>query len=130
MTRSGCNNRTSTFVAVKTMITLLLFLTLSISSASVAVADVHYAVEQVDRPWDVQLFPNPNSGRFQVRLSGSVTKVEMAVFNVIGERVFSTSMVAISGSDIDLSNLAKGLYVVQFRNTDNGKAITRRLFLE
>lgn len=112
------------------MVTLLLFLTLSISTASSAVVDVHYALEQVDRPWDVQLYPNPNSGRFQVRLSGSVTKVEMAVFNVIGERVFSSSMVAISGSDVDLSHLAKGLYVVQFRSTDSGKAITRRLFLE
>jgi len=112
------------------MITLFLLLVLSISTASAVVAEEHYTLEQVDRSWDVQLYPNPNSGRFQVRLSGSVTKVEMAVFNVIGERVFSAYMVAISGSDIDLSHLAKGLYVVQFRNTDSGKAITRRLFLE
>ena len=80
--------------------------------------------------WDVQLFPNPSNGRFQVKPLGAVGNVSMNVFNVIGEKVFETLIRPIGTSEVDLAHLSKGLYVVQFRNADTGTAITRRLFLE
>ncbi len=120
-----------TFVAVKTAIRLILFLTLSFNTAATyAGIEAMNTVNSIDKPWDVQLFPNPSNGRFQVKTLGAVGNISMNVFNVIGEKVFETLIRPISTSEVDLAHLSKGLYVVQFRNADTGTAITRRLFLE
>ncbi|MBE0661476.1 MAG: T9SS type A sorting domain-containing protein [Bacteroidales bacterium] len=63
----------------------------------------------------VQVFPNPNSGKFRVKVSSAdefpVLKVE--VFNMPGEQVFSNRYWGNQEYDIDLGTQTGGVYIVR-----------------
>ncbi len=60
---------------------------------------------------NLSLVPNPGNGSFRiVGLSGDV-QLNIAVYSITGQSVFST--IATPGELIDLGNLAKGFYVVR-----------------
>lgn len=82
-----------------------------------------------DKMW---LYPNPNTGIFQVRFYNSANEpVTLQIFNSIGQRVYSRALVttgiAYSQIDVNISNLPVGEYnAVIF--TSAGKRLGTRKF--
>lgn len=81
---------------------------------------------------DVNIYPNPGNGEFIVSLgnaelfSPSQTKVE--IYNVMGEKIYSTSNILHSELNIDLSQQPNGVYFVQITNREG--SISRKIVIE
>lgn len=71
----------------------------------------------------VSVFPNPSSGWF--RISGLPTESSMSLYDMLGNRLWEL-MAATEEFDIDLSNLAAGIYGLVIQ-TGSGETISRRL---
>lgn len=77
---------------------------------------------------EISVYPNPTTGTFQLNIDNlSITKGELAVFNVLGEKVFQTEIFH-PISDFHL-NLPEDIYFYQVRNQTQvigtGKLIIR-----
>ena len=73
----------------------------------------------------VTVFPNPSNGKFVVK--SELTKGEIAVYNIQGEKVYA-ELVSASSTTIDLSTQAKGIYFVQVKCGD--KISTQKIVIE
>jgi hypothetical protein len=89
--------------------------------------DVIGAEPAVSPDWDAKIYPNPNEGVFSIMISGSSAALNVVVFNVIGEKVYELPFLGDHGAKIDLSNLEKGLYVVQIVDEKRGDVRTLRM---
>lgn len=68
---------------------------------------------------NVSLFPNPTEGNLHVNLNGYKSEViQMNIYNAAGKLVKSDEILKAS-NEYDLSNLPKGVYVVELRNGNN-----------
>lgn len=76
------------------------------------------------------VFPNPTSGRFNLKLNSvGSTGGQIKVTDVNGRVVFTQGLsTSITATTIDLSNQSKGLYLLEYR-TQNTLA-TRRIVIE
>lgn len=67
----------------------------------------------------IHIYPNPNAGSFTVSIDGNTQEtVEIDVFNVLGEEVFTSKAENINGSynkEIVLTTIAKGIYTVRIK---------------
>jgi hypothetical protein len=77
--------------------------------------------------WDAQIYPNPNNGEFSIMVNGSSAAMNVVVFNVIGEKIYELQMLAKNGAKVDLTEIQKGLYVVQIADKKLGEIVTRRM---
>jgi hypothetical protein len=66
------------------------------------------------RKINVQVFPNPTHGRVTVQLPDDVT-ASIRVYNTVGQVVITGSK-ASGMSEIDLSNLSRGTYIVEIQS--------------
>ncbi|MGE0635911.1 MAG: T9SS type A sorting domain-containing protein [Bacteroidia bacterium] len=77
----------------------------------------------------VNVYPNPNNGKFDILTSGQGEIKEVIIYNIIGEKVFHQLF-----DDIvlkaDISNLEKGLYMAQVYNKSQNKMLTKRFYIE
>jgi hypothetical protein len=83
---------------------------------------------------DFWVYPNPTTGRFQVRfnnLNGEVAKVK--VYNPLGQLVFqqrvTTGPTTYSRIDVDLSNHAGGIYTVELLNGSDLRVGAKQLLI-
>ena len=71
---------------------------------------------------DVKVFPNPSNGIFKIQMTcKNHTELSVSVFNSQGGKVFHRQVRITSGiitEDIDLSNIAKGVYQLIVDNGD------------
>ncbi len=59
----------------------------------------------------VELYPNPNNGRFYIDLSEIANEqVQLAIFDALGKQVYASQFRAKPQSKLDLSDLSKGVY--------------------
>jgi hypothetical protein len=75
-------------------------------------------IENSSNEQSVEVFPNPTSNKLQVNLSGISGKTLIELFDMTGKQVFTTKVVA-NNSIIDLSKLAKGLYLIRVTNQES-----------
>jgi len=77
----------------------------------------------------LSLYPNPTaSGQLNVALSGYHEAVQLTISNTLGQRVYSTTVAPAalaSPQALDLSALAKGVYVLQARTASGGVEVRR-----
>ncbi len=60
---------------------------------------------------EVELFPNPNNGNFQISISQQLSaNSQIEVYNILGEQVYQAPLHA-TITQIDMSNKAEGLYL-------------------
>jgi hypothetical protein len=85
-------------------------------------------VETPEQLITVELFPNPNNGILFVEIHGNVEYGEILITDALGKRLFTNSLLPVSIQTVDLSNLAKGFYIVQV--IVNEKLFTNRVLLE
>ena len=65
----------------------------------------------------VNIFPNPNNGRFEIHLEGFTTeeKFSIEILNFSGKPVKQYSEVSRNDFQIDISDFAKGIYFVKIQ---------------
>ena len=80
----------------------------------------------------LQLFPNPTSGKFKIRLeTTSLENLDLKVLNASGKLIYQEQLNQLKGvvdKTISLKNEAKGVYFLRI-NTDEGE-IRRRIVLK
>ncbi len=62
------------------------------------------------------LYPNPGGNIFTVISSSNVNSI--AIYNVVGTKVFTSKLDQKTSNEIDLSNFPKGLYFVKYFNSE------------
>jgi hypothetical protein len=62
----------------------------------------------------VKVYPNPSNGQFNVAISGATEEhSEIQVYNLLGKKVYSGSMVSQATKEISINNVTKGLYIMK-----------------
>ncbi len=74
------------------------------------------ALEEITGSNDLIIYPNPGRGVFT--LNSSLPIDEMEVFNLAGERIVNAAPKRNGKVNIDLSNQAKGVYIVRTRSSN------------
>lgn len=77
----------------------------------------------------VNVYPNPNNGKFDVLTTGKGEIKEVIIYNIIGEKVFHQLFDDVS-MKADLTGLDKGLYMLQVYNKAQNKILTKRFYIE
>ncbi len=67
-------------------------------------------------------YPNPAENIFNIEFPNEVNEMEITVFDLVGKRVLLTKIAKLNPS-IDISSLAKGLYIVRLKFGDNLKTM-------
>jgi uncharacterized surface protein with fasciclin (FAS1) repeats len=72
---------------------------------------------------ELSIYPNPSSGLFNIQFNSDEESVELLVTNVLGNKVFSTSLNTKEQNNIrlDLSNYPQGIYNLTLKTTMNIK---------
>lgn len=83
-------------------------------------------VNEIEGLINVQLSPNPNTGIFNLQANFEASQtVDINIYNVFGQKVYTEFIESANiASDIDVSDLANGTYIVQL-STDNGMHVER-----
>jgi len=79
------------------------------------------------------LYPNPSNGKFTIQIdNGQLTmdneKMQVSVYNVVGERILSQSSIVNSQLSIDLGDVPNGFYLVQI-TSDKGDSSFKKLLI-
>lgn len=82
---------------------------------------------------ELSFYPNParNNATLSISLK-EAAKMEVALLNSVGQKVYSTSVSGNAGNnkvEFNLSNLSSGMYFYQVK-MDNGKAVTQKFVVE
>ncbi|HXP49041.1 MAG TPA: T9SS type A sorting domain-containing protein, partial [Bacteroidia bacterium] len=92
------------------------------------------SVNAIDAPKnDIMLYPNPSNGKFTIQIdNGQLTmdneKMQVSVYNVVGERILSQSSIVNSQLSIDLGDVPNGFYLVQI-TSDKGDSSFKKLLI-
>ena len=66
--------------------------------------------------YDVNLYPNPNSGQFYIDLGNQYNDVDIEIFDALGKRVYHSKD---SGNDLKVNfNGSKGNYILSISSDD------------
>lgn len=73
------------------------------------------------------VYPNPSSGLIHLSLNGnaSIESSEVVVFDVQGNKVDANTLTNGNSGQLDLTNVAKGIYFIRFRY--EGEMYTRKI---
>jgi hypothetical protein len=82
-------------------------------------------IETVDTKFETSIFPNPANNEIQI--IGNYTKAEINIFDILGKTVLNIN--ATSTESINISNLAKGAYMIKITN-ENGEVEMKKLVKE
>jgi hypothetical protein len=97
------------------------------STSGVIINDIENRVK-IDR-FDLNLYPNPNNGTFTIEPEISMNgDVEMTVYDVIGQIVWTASSNNLIRETIDLSELHNGIYLIDVRTKD--KIASKRFIIQ
>lgn len=78
---------------------------------------------------DINIYPNPNNGSFTVVLPGSTNKSRIEVFNMLGEQIFSCTV--ISGNNIvNINSQPNGIYLYRITTPDGSLTGEGKLVIE
>ncbi len=87
---------------------------------TVVLVDIPFSVEEISSLDKVKIFPNPSTGVFAISLLDT-KQVKLICTNMLGEVVYSETVVNTSSKQIDLSKVAKGIYNLQIVNATASK---------
>lgn len=85
----------------------------------------------LDNPSSLTLFPNPNTGRFGVRVNTDLyTKFGLRVYNNLGQLIRTQQIAGVFFGQVismDMSQLPNGTYHLSFSNDERGATVTRTI---
>lgn len=73
----------------------------------------------------ISLYPNPNAGKFKIMSPNNIIRIEIS--NLLGEMVLSNFRINKNNPEIDLSEYAKGIYVVKIKTAN--ETIIRKIIV-
>jgi hypothetical protein len=101
--------------------------TVLVTDGQVYYNNVATSVKNIDNKLDLNIFPNPNNGQFEIRYSSlSSLKTEIKILDVLGKVVYQTELTN-NKSLIDLNTQAAGIYYVILTNENN--QITKKIIV-
>ncbi len=65
-------------------------------------------VDSEENMWSISIYPNPTKGIVYIEID---SEVDISVFNILGEKIFSTE-----SHKLDFSNYKKGIYFLQLKD--------------
>jgi hypothetical protein len=83
-------------------------------------------IKEVSTLEGVNIYPNPTSGKFNIRLSNKGMKVLVEIVNVVGEIIYSSNEIETDNLSLDL-NLQEGVYFVKVVDSQLQKATVLKL---
>jgi len=78
----------------------------------------------------VQVYPNPTKGRLTISTNGTLNTVHMSITNTLGKIVYLQQYDNFTDYNLNLSNLSPGVYFIRLVDSDNNKAVTRKIILQ
>ena len=87
-------------------------------------------VKNTERVWDFKVFPNPTTGYFSIELPSTNNEQLISIINIQGQKVYQQIRANANVREvfsIDLSNEAKGIYLVQIQS--DVEVVTKRLVI-
>ena len=91
------------------------------TTTSMDIEVVFTNVFDVTQNWNVNIFPNPNSGEFTLALDGINEDVNVSILNMSGQLIRSwkyDNIGTVWKTTLNASELAKGLYILQVQTKD------------
>lgn len=68
----------------------------------------------------VNIYPNPNIGKFCIDLKEPKSKMEIEIYNILGQKIYeSSTLLPLPTSEIDLSSHPKGVYLIKINDGEN-----------
>jgi hypothetical protein len=61
----------------------------------------------------VRIFPNPNSGEFEISAEGLNDEASVQIFNLLGGKVFESKLGSSGSNKISLTDFSSGCYLVK-----------------
>lgn len=99
-----------------------------IASKSSQMQEAKNLKKVLSRKLDVNIFPNPNNGRFIVELNQFEEPVSIKVFDLLGATVFSKNIQVLEQFTVELPNVQQGVYLVQINNGQ--ESIIRKIIIK
>jgi uncharacterized repeat protein (TIGR01451 family) len=79
---------------------------------------------------NILLFPNPTTNSFQINIQNTNERLEsIVVYDVLGKNVKTIVNIATSQTSVDVSNLSKGVYLVEI-TTENKLKLIKKLVIQ
>ena len=91
------------------------------SEASLAVNELDFISK------NVSIYPNPSTGVFNIKMKG-IVDYNLDIYDLTGKVIYSKININENDSKIDLSNYAKGLYLIKI--TSMTGSVTKKLLLK
>lgn len=68
----------------------------------------------------ISIYPNPNNGKFTISLKNSILKMQVDIYNTLGQKIYESSTRSpLSENEIDFSLYPKGIYFIKINDGDN-----------
>lgn len=75
-------------------------------------------IEENEAGKSISVYPNPTNGKIQIsNIKGQIE--ELGVYNMIGERVYSSPIIHYSSLEIDISSQPAGVYFIELNNKNS-----------
>jgi hypothetical protein len=74
---------------------------------------------------DIKIYPNPVNNVLKIKSKNNLDVSNLSLVNVLGKTVYSTKSI----QDIDVSNFAKGLYVLKITSKEQG-VLSKKVIIE
>jgi hypothetical protein len=85
----------------------------------------------LDNPASLTLFPNPNTGRFGIRVNTDLyTKLNVRIYNNLGQLIRTQQIAGVFFAQVvqmDLTQLPNGTYHLLISNDEKGETISRTI---
>jgi hypothetical protein len=88
--------------------------------------NVTTSINKIESTYDINIFPNPNNGIFNIEISEEINEFKYEVFNVSGQVILSENSYA-NKAAVDLSDFTKGLYFIKLIFGNKETAVKRIL---
>ena len=73
--------------------------------------------EEIENPKYFSLYPNPSNGKVQIQIQANLTTTySLRIYNYLGKMVYNEDRLNDEITYLDLSNLVKGIYLVELKN--------------
>ena len=69
-------------------------------------------------PLQIEIFPNPNKGTFNIHFSKATDKFDMEIFNEIGDVVLKEKYQGPEARSVNISNYPKGIYFLKIKTDE------------
>lgn len=76
----------------------------------------------------INVYPNPSSGKFIIEFPGLSQQMDIKIYNMLGEKVYSSPKAYTANTIIDISNQPNGIYFVRFH--DGTKIYNQKIILQ